>query len=110
MGWRRGSSEFCLLLALSDNPSSKQSRSLAEELGKAVEIMGKGKNGIGFGKVDITVEKELQKEFDVKKAPELKLFFEGNRSQPISCQGNGIRVSIKGMLTMETQKICISVA
>lgn len=92
------------LLALSDNPSSKQSRSLAEELGKAVEIMGKGKNGIGFGKVDITVEKELRKEFDVKKAPELKLFFEGNRSQPISCQGNGICVSIKGMLTMETQK------
>lgn len=92
------------LLALSDNPSSKQSRSLAEELGKAVEIMGKGKNGIGFGKVDVTVEKELQKEFDVKKAPELKLFFEGNRSQPISCEGNGICVSIKGMLTMETQK------
>lgn len=92
------------LLALSDNPSSKQSRSLAEELGKAVEIMGKGKNGIGFGKVDVTVEKELQKEFDVKKAPELKLFFEGNRSQPISCEGNGICVSIKGMLTMEIQK------
>ncbi|CAK7304382.1 Protein disulfide-isomerase-like protein of the testis [Vulpes lagopus] len=70
-----------------DNPSSKQSRNLAKELGKAVEVMGKGKNGLGFGKVDITVEKELQKEFDVKKAPELKLFFEGNRSEPISCKG-----------------------
>ncbi|XP_007467027.1 PREDICTED: protein disulfide-isomerase-like protein of the testis [Lipotes vexillifer] len=75
------------ILPLSDNPSSKQSRNLAEELGKAVEIMGKGKNGIGFGKVDITVEKELRKEFDVKKAPDLKLFFEGNRSEPISCKG-----------------------
>ncbi|XP_059010656.1 protein disulfide-isomerase-like protein of the testis isoform X2 [Mustela lutreola] len=75
------------LMVLFHNPSSKQSRNLAEELGQAVEIMGKGKNGLGFGKVDITVEKELQKEFDVKKAPELKLFFEGNRSEPISCKG-----------------------
>ncbi|PNJ14740.1 PDILT isoform 2, partial [Pongo abelii] len=71
---------------ITDNPSSKQSRNLAEELGKAVEIMGKGKNGIGFGKVDITVEKELQQEFGITKAPELKLFFEGNRSEPISCK------------------------
>ncbi|XP_041606218.1 protein disulfide-isomerase-like protein of the testis [Vulpes lagopus] len=75
------------LMVLFHNPSSKQSRNLAKELGKAVEVMGKGKNGLGFGKVDITVEKELQKEFDVKKAPELKLFFEGNRSEPISCKG-----------------------
>ncbi|XP_047570329.1 protein disulfide-isomerase-like protein of the testis isoform X3 [Lutra lutra] len=75
------------LMVLFHNPSSKQSRNLAEELGQAVEVMGKGKNGLGFGKVDITVEKELQKEFDVKKAPELKLFFEGNRSEPISCKG-----------------------
>lgn len=65
--------------------------------------MGKGKNGLGFGKVDITVEKELQKEFDVKKAPELKLFFEGNRLEPISCKGNSPCVSIKAVLTMETQ-------
>ncbi|XP_036682438.1 protein disulfide-isomerase-like protein of the testis isoform X2 [Balaenoptera musculus] len=79
--------ETRFLMVLFHNPSSKQSRNLAEELGKAVEIMGKGKNGIGFGKVDVTVEKDLQKEFDVKKAPELKLFFEGNRSEPISCKG-----------------------
>ncbi|XP_017505664.3 protein disulfide-isomerase-like protein of the testis [Manis javanica] len=75
------------LMVLFQNPSSRLSRDLAEELGKAVEIMGKGKNGLGFGKVDITVEKELQEEFDIKKAPELMLFFEGNRSEPISCKG-----------------------
>ncbi|XP_036772933.2 protein disulfide-isomerase-like protein of the testis [Manis pentadactyla] len=75
------------LMVLFQNPSSRPSRDLAEELGKAVEIMGKGKNGLGFGKVDITVEKELQEEFDIKKAPELMLFFEGNRSEPISCKG-----------------------
>uniref|UniRef100_F6PM38 Thioredoxin domain-containing protein n=1 Tax=Equus caballus TaxID=9796 RepID=F6PM38_HORSE len=74
-------------LALSDIPSSKQSRNMAEELSKAAEIMGKGKNGVGFGKVDITIEKELQKEFDINKTPDLKLFFEGNRSEPISCKG-----------------------
>nr|XP_039334414.1 protein disulfide-isomerase-like protein of the testis isoform X2 [Saimiri boliviensis boliviensis] len=79
--------ETRFLMVLFHNPSSKQSRNLAEELGKAVEIMGKGKNGIGFGKVDITVEKELQQEFGITKAPELKLFFEGNRSAPISCKG-----------------------
>lgn len=65
--------------------------------------MGKGKNGIGFGKVDITVEKELQTEFNIKEAPELKLFFEGNRSEPISCKGNSACVSIKAMLAMEKQ-------
>uniref|UniRef100_A0A8C5KT11 Protein disulfide-isomerase-like protein of the testis n=1 Tax=Jaculus jaculus TaxID=51337 RepID=A0A8C5KT11_JACJA len=75
------------LMVLFHDPSSKQSRNLAKELGKAVEIMGKGKNGLGFGKVDITVEKELKQEFDIKKAPDLKLFFEGNRSEPISCEG-----------------------
>nr|XP_058142338.1 protein disulfide-isomerase-like protein of the testis isoform X2 [Dasypus novemcinctus] len=75
------------LMVLFHNTSSKKSRKMAEELGKAVEMMGKGKNGIGFGKVDITVEKELQEEFDIKKAPELVLFFEGNRSEPISCKG-----------------------
>nr|XP_044603423.1 LOW QUALITY PROTEIN: protein disulfide-isomerase-like protein of the testis [Equus asinus] len=75
------------LMVLFYNPSSKQSRNMAEELGKAVEIMGKGKNGVGFGKVDITIEKELQKEFDIKTTPDLKLFFEGNRSEPISCKG-----------------------
>uniref|UniRef100_A0A9L0IKX1 Protein disulfide-isomerase-like protein of the testis n=1 Tax=Equus asinus TaxID=9793 RepID=A0A9L0IKX1_EQUAS len=75
------------LMVLFYIPSSKQSRNMAEELGKAAEIMGKGKNGVGFGKVDITIEKELQKEFDIKKTPDLKLFFEGNRSEPISCKG-----------------------
>ncbi|KAF6126334.1 protein disulfide isomerase like, testis expressed [Phyllostomus discolor] len=50
-------------------------------------MMGKGKNGVSFGKVDITVEMELRKEFDIQKAPELKLFFEGNRLDPISCEG-----------------------
>ncbi|XP_053410780.1 protein disulfide-isomerase-like protein of the testis [Nycticebus coucang] len=79
--------ETRFLMVLFYNPSSKQSRNLAEELGKAVEIMGKGKNGVGFGKVDITVEKELKQEFNIKKTPELKLFFEGNRSEPISCEG-----------------------
>nr|KAF6490562.1 protein disulfide isomerase like, testis expressed [Molossus molossus] len=75
------------LMVLFHNPSSKQSRKLAKELGKAVEIVGKNKNGVGFGRVDITVEKELCKEFDIEKAPELKLFFEGNRTEPINCEG-----------------------
>ncbi|GAB1292606.1 Protein disulfide-isomerase-like protein of the testis [Apodemus speciosus] len=69
------------------NPSLKQSRKLAKELGKAAEIFGKGKNGLGFGKVDITVETELKQEFGITHAPELKLFFEGNRLEPISCKG-----------------------
>ncbi|XP_062957170.1 protein disulfide-isomerase-like protein of the testis [Cynocephalus volans] len=75
------------LMVLFHNPSSKQSRNMAAELGKAMGIMGKGKNRLSFGKVDITMEKELQQEFEVKKAPQLKLFFEGNRLEPISCKG-----------------------
>ncbi|ERE80013.1 protein disulfide-isomerase-like protein of the testis isoform X2 [Cricetulus griseus] len=78
--------ETRFLMVIFYNPSSKQSRKLAEELGRAAEIIGKGKNGLGFGKVDITVEMELKQEFDIKQTPELKLFFEGNRSAPISCK------------------------
>ncbi|OBS60190.1 hypothetical protein A6R68_08670, partial [Neotoma lepida] len=78
--------ETRFLMVIFHNPSLKQSRKLAEELGKAVEMIGKGKNGLGFGKVDITVQTELKQEFDIKQAPELKLFFEGNRSDPISCK------------------------
>lgn len=69
-----------------------------------MEIVGKGKNGVSFGKVDITVEKELRQEFDIQKAPELKLFFEGNRLEPISCKGNGACVSVKVTLAMNTHK------
>ncbi|KFO21013.1 protein disulfide-isomerase-like protein of the testis [Fukomys damarensis] len=79
--------ETRFLMVLFHNSSSKKSKNLAEELGKAVRMMGKGKNGIAFGKVDITTEKELKQEFFIKKAPELRLFFEGNRSEPISCEG-----------------------
>ncbi|XP_012968159.1 protein disulfide-isomerase-like protein of the testis [Mesocricetus auratus] len=78
--------ETRFLMVIFHNPSSKQSRKLAEELGRAAEIIGKGKNGLGFGKVDITVETELKQEFNIKQAPELKLFFEGNRSDPINCK------------------------
>lgn len=69
-----------------------------------MEIMGKGKNGVGFGKVDITVEKELRQEFDIQKPPELKLFFEGNRLAPISCKGNGAYMSATVALTVDTHK------
>lgn len=34
---------------------------------------------------------ELKEEFDIKQAPELKLFVEGNRSSPTSCKGNSGR-------------------
>ncbi|XP_052031069.1 protein disulfide-isomerase-like protein of the testis [Apodemus sylvaticus] len=78
--------ETRFLMVIFHNPSLKQSRKLAKELGKATEIFGKGKNGLGFGKVDITVETELKQEFDITHAPELKLFFEGNRLEPISCK------------------------
>lgn len=33
----------------------------------------------------------LKEEFDIKQAPELKLFVEGDRSSPTSCKGNGGR-------------------
>lgn len=35
------------------------------------------------------METELKQEFDITHAPELKLFYEGNRLEPISCKGNG---------------------
>lgn len=75
-----------------------------------MEIVGKGKNGVGFGKVDITVEEELRQEFDVQKLPELKLFFEGNRLAPISCKGNGAYLSATVALAVDTHKHQYSVA
>ncbi|KAL1774153.1 disulfide-isomerase of the testis [Sigmodon hispidus] len=85
-GLAQALNETRFLMVIFHNPSLKQSRKLAEELGKAVDIFGKGKNGLGFGKVDITVQMELKQEFDIKQAPELKLFLEGSRSDHISCK------------------------
>ncbi|XP_051002936.1 LOW QUALITY PROTEIN: protein disulfide-isomerase-like protein of the testis [Acomys russatus] len=85
-GFAQTLNETRFLMVIFHNASLKQSRRLTQELGNAAEIFGKGKNGLGFGKVDITVEMDLKQEFGIKQAPELKLFYEGNRSEPISCK------------------------
>ncbi|XP_074137045.1 protein disulfide-isomerase-like protein of the testis isoform X1 [Sminthopsis crassicaudata] len=102
------------------NPLSKQSQNLIKEMGKAVDIMGKEKTGVLFGKVNITSEKLLEQEFAIKNVPTVKLFVEGQRQQPIDCRGvieaaalvawlrNQIRLSIVLLTSREQTKTFIS--
>ncbi|XP_051857508.1 protein disulfide-isomerase-like protein of the testis isoform X1 [Antechinus flavipes] len=102
------------------NPLSKQSQNLIKEMGKAVDIMGKEKTGVLFGKVNITSEKLLEKEFAIKNVPTVKLFVEGQRQQPIDCRGvieaaalvawlrNQIRLSVVLLTSREQTKTFIS--
>uniref|UniRef100_G3X3Q0 Protein disulfide-isomerase-like protein of the testis n=1 Tax=Sarcophilus harrisii TaxID=9305 RepID=G3X3Q0_SARHA len=102
------------------NPLSKQSQNLIKEMGKAVDIMGKEKTGVLFGKVNITSEKLLEQEFAIKNVPTVKLFVEGQRQQPIDCRGvieaaalvawlrNQIRLSVVLLMSREQTKTFIN--
>ncbi|XP_069502804.1 protein disulfide-isomerase-like protein of the testis [Ambystoma mexicanum] len=66
---------------------SGPSQSLAEEFSKAAGELKKSSPDVKFGKVDITTEKVLGKEFEIKEFPTLKLFVNGERKNPTDCKG-----------------------
>ncbi|XP_033023738.1 protein disulfide-isomerase-like protein of the testis [Lacerta agilis] len=68
-------------------PLSGPSQSLAAEFAKAAEQLKKESVDIRFGKVDVTDQKDLKKEFGILEYPTLKFFVDGDRKNPVDCKG-----------------------
>ncbi|KAJ6634567.1 hypothetical protein lerEdw1_013953 [Lerista edwardsae] len=66
---------------------SGPSQTLATEFAKAAEQLKKEAVDIRLGKVDVTEQKDLKKEFDIQEYPTLKFFVDGNRKNPRDCKG-----------------------
>ncbi|XP_030067917.1 protein disulfide-isomerase-like protein of the testis [Microcaecilia unicolor] len=66
---------------------SGPSQTISEEFSKAAGQLIERSSEIRFGKVDITAEKDLGKEFNIQEFPTLKLFVNGDRKNPIDCKG-----------------------
>ncbi|XP_066497009.1 protein disulfide-isomerase-like protein of the testis [Tiliqua scincoides] len=66
---------------------SGPSQTLAVEFAKAAEQLKKEAVDIRLGKVDVTEQKDLKKEFDIQEYPTLKFFVDGKRKNPIDCKG-----------------------
>uniref|UniRef100_A0A674JMH7 Protein disulfide isomerase like, testis expressed n=1 Tax=Terrapene triunguis TaxID=2587831 RepID=A0A674JMH7_9SAUR len=83
----KGNQYFKFSLPSLDISLSGPSQILAEEFAKAAGQLKKEAPGIRFGKVDITDQKDLKKEFNIQEFPTVKFFVDGNRKNPIDCKG-----------------------
>uniref|UniRef100_A0A8C8RC43 Protein disulfide isomerase like, testis expressed n=1 Tax=Pelusios castaneus TaxID=367368 RepID=A0A8C8RC43_9SAUR len=75
------------LRALVNISLSGPSQTLAEEFAKAAGQLQKDAPAIRFGKVDVTDQKDLKKEFNIQEFPTVKFFMDGDRKNPIDCKG-----------------------
>ncbi|XP_019397755.1 PREDICTED: protein disulfide-isomerase-like protein of the testis isoform X2 [Crocodylus porosus] len=66
---------------------SGPSQSLAEEFAEAAGQLKKEIPNVRFGKVDVSDQKDLKKEFNIQEFPTVKFFVDGNRKSPIDCKG-----------------------
>ncbi|XP_074867160.1 protein disulfide-isomerase-like protein of the testis isoform X1 [Carettochelys insculpta] len=66
---------------------SGPSQTLAEEFAKAAKQLKKEAPHVRFGKVDVTDQKDLKKEFNIQEFPTVKFFVDGARKNPIDCKG-----------------------
>ncbi|KAE8579322.1 hypothetical protein XENTR_v10023999 [Xenopus tropicalis] len=66
---------------------SGPSQTVKEEFSVAAGKIKKDSSEIRFGQVEVTQEKELRKEFQIKEFPTIKLFVDGNRKNPTECKG-----------------------
>ncbi|KAJ7305830.1 hypothetical protein JRQ81_010196 [Phrynocephalus forsythii] len=66
---------------------SGPSQTLTTEFAKAAEQLKNENVDIRFGKVDVTEQKDLKKEFNIQEYPTLKFFVDGDRKNPIDCKG-----------------------
>ncbi|NXU12345.1 PDILT protein, partial [Pardalotus punctatus] len=63
------------------------SQSLSEEFAEAARQLKKEAPRIQFGKMDVTHQHDLRKEFNIRAFPTVKLFVNGSREDPIDCKG-----------------------
>ncbi|XP_071976589.1 protein disulfide-isomerase-like protein of the testis [Engystomops pustulosus] len=66
---------------------SAPSQTVKEEFSIAASNLREENADVRFGQVDITQEKNLGKEFDIKEFPTFKLFVNGDRKNPTDCKG-----------------------
>ncbi|KFP40639.1 Protein disulfide-isomerase-like of the testis, partial [Chlamydotis macqueenii] len=63
------------------------SQNLSEEFAKAARQLKKEAPRIQFGKIDVTHQLDLRKEFNIREFPTVKFFVDGSRKDPIDCKG-----------------------
>uniref|UniRef100_A0A8C3KGC0 Protein disulfide isomerase like, testis expressed n=1 Tax=Calidris pygmaea TaxID=425635 RepID=A0A8C3KGC0_9CHAR len=63
------------------------SQNLSEEFAKAARQLKKEAPRIQFGKIDVTHQRDLRKEFNIREFPTVKFFVDGSREDPIDCKG-----------------------
>ncbi|NXX46572.1 PDILT protein, partial [Tricholaema leucomelas] len=63
------------------------SQNLSEEFAKAAGQLKNEAPRIQFGKIDVTHQGDLRKEFNIQQFPTVKLFVDGSRNNPIDCKG-----------------------
>ncbi|KAM6054766.1 protein disulfide-isomerase-like protein of the testis [Chlamydotis macqueenii] len=66
---------------------SQSSQNLSEEFAKAARQLKKEAPRIQFGKIDVTHQLDLRKEFNIREFPTVKFFVDGSRKDPIDCKG-----------------------
>uniref|UniRef100_A0A8B9NV32 Protein disulfide isomerase like, testis expressed n=1 Tax=Apteryx owenii TaxID=8824 RepID=A0A8B9NV32_APTOW len=60
---------------------------LSEEFAEAARQLKKEAPRIQFGKIDVTDQHDLRKEFNIQQFPTVKFFVDGSRKDPIDCKG-----------------------
>ncbi|NWV60919.1 PDILT protein, partial [Malurus elegans] len=63
------------------------SQNFSEEFAEAARQLKKEAPRIQFGKIDVTHQHDLRKEFNIQAFPAVKLFVNGSREDPIDCKG-----------------------
>ncbi|XP_059682580.1 protein disulfide-isomerase-like protein of the testis [Gavia stellata] len=66
---------------------SRASQNLSEEFAEAARQVKKEAPRIQFGKIDVTHQHDLRKEFNIQEFPTVKFFVDGSREEPIDCKG-----------------------
>uniref|UniRef100_A0A8B9CDE2 Protein disulfide isomerase like, testis expressed n=1 Tax=Anser brachyrhynchus TaxID=132585 RepID=A0A8B9CDE2_9AVES len=66
---------------------SQASQNLSEEFAEAARQLKKEAPRIQFGKIDVTDQHDLRKEFNIREFPTVKFFVDGSREDPIDCKG-----------------------
>jgi len=60
---------------------------VSKEFAEAARLLKKEAPRIQFGKIDVTDQHDLRKEFNIQEFPTVKFFVDGIREAPIDCKG-----------------------
>ncbi|XP_050569855.1 protein disulfide-isomerase-like protein of the testis [Cygnus atratus] len=83
---------------------SQASQNLSEEFAEAARQLKKEAPRIQFGKIDVTDQHDLRKEFNIREFPTVKFFVDGSREDPIDCKGKlSHALILKAELLLEVQ-------